>query len=238
MKRVVKQKYHIKSLLDFAEARARPACACARRCSLARRELLCARTRARANPSRLLALAGCATAAAAGKTNIRDVVRPFFTRLSSDAGVCAEYESTFEALYDKLYERAVEKRAEREAALREAEAAAAAEADEAQPLSREERLGPGGLDPVEVFESLPEELQKAYEDKDVDALRAFINGCPTAQARDIMRKMTGSGLWVPQPGEEGTLLREEEDDEEGEEAAEEAAGGAAGGAAAAAEAAR
>jgi cell division cycle protein 37 len=161
------------------------------------------------------------------------VVRPFFTRLSSDAGVCSEYESTFEALYEKLYERAVEKRAEREAALAEAEAVARGEADEAQPLSREERLGPGGLDPVEVFESLPEALQKAYEDKDVDALRAFINGCPTAQARDIMRKMTGSGLWVPQPGEEGTLLREEEDDEEGEEGQQ-----AAGEAAAAAEAAR
>jgi hypothetical protein len=35
MKRVVKQKYHIKSLLDFAEARARPPRVCARACDAA-----------------------------------------------------------------------------------------------------------------------------------------------------------------------------------------------------------
>lgn len=30
-------------------------------------------------------------------------------------------------------------------------------------LSREERLGPGGLDPVEVFKELPEAVRTAYE---------------------------------------------------------------------------
>jgi cell division cycle protein 37 len=156
----------------------------------------------------------------AGKTNIRGVVAPFFSRLASDDRVNAEYESTFEALYAKLLERAVEKRGEREAQLRELQAQAEADAAaEAQPLSREERLGPGGLDPIEVFESLPEPLQVAYEAKDTDALRAFINSVPTAQARDIMRKMTASGLWVPQPGEEGTLLRDEEDEDAGGEEA-------------------
>ena len=142
---------------------------------------------------------GCASRA--GKSNIREVVRPFFSRLANDAPVAAEYESSCEALYSKLLERAAEKRREREAA--EAEA---------QPLSREERLGPGGLDPVEVFEALPEELQKAYEAKDTEALRAFINSVPVAEAKDIMRKMVGSGLWVPEPGGEGTLLRDDDDD--------------------------
>jgi cell division cycle protein 37 len=186
MKRVVKQKYHIKSLLDFAEARA---------CHVV---LLCAR-----------ACAELPAGACAGKVSIREVVRPFFGRLSSDAAICAEYDKTFEELYVKLLDRAAEKRRERDATL-------AAEAD-LEPLSREERLGPGGLDPIEVFESLPEPLQKAYEEKDVDALRAYIEGCPAAEGRDIMRKMAGSGLWVPAPGEEGTLLRDEE--EEGEEGA-------------------
>ena len=133
------------------------------------------------------------------------MVGPFFSRLSSDAHIAAEYDSTFEALHEKLAERAVEKRRERDAML--------AAAQQPQELSREERLGPGGLDPVEVFESLPEPLQQAYEDKDVDALRAYIDSVPVAEAREIMRKMAGSGLWVPEPGEEGTLLRDEPDDE-------------------------
>lgn len=38
-------------------------------------------------------------------------------------------------------------------------------------LSREERLGPGGLDPVEVFESLPPDLQKCFETEDIPMLK-------------------------------------------------------------------
>ena len=142
-------------------------------------------------------------------------MRPFFSRLASDAPVAAEYERSCDALFEKLLERAGEKRRERDAALAE---------EEATPLSREERLGPGGLDPIEVFESLPEALQKAYEEKDTDSLRAFINSVPVAEAKEIMRKMVDSGLWVPEPGGEGSLLRDDaEDEEEGDAAAEAAA---------------
>lgn len=147
-----------------------------------------------------------------GKSNIREVVRPFFSRLANDAAVAAEYESSCDTLYEKLLERAAEKRRERDAA-----------EQELQPVPREERLGPGGLDPVEVFESLPEVLQKAYEDKDTDALRAFINGLPVAEAKEVMRKMVGSGLWVPEPGGEGTLLRDDGEEEEEAEGGEGAA---------------
>ena len=38
-------------------------------------------------------------------------------------------------------------------------------------LSREERLGPGGLDPVEVFGTLPEAMQEAFQSKEVGALQ-------------------------------------------------------------------
>jgi cell division cycle protein 37 len=160
MRRVVKQKYHIKSLLDFAEAH---------------------------------------------KTSPRAVLRPFFGRLA-EARVAAEYDKAFEGLLTALVARAAEKKVE---AAKEAAARAAAEA-ELEPLTREERLGPGGLDPVEVFESLPAPLQAAFEAKDATALRSFIDGCEEGVARDIMRRMVGSGLWVPEPGQEGTLLRDEE----------------------------
>ncbi|PNI51616.1 CDC37 isoform 10, partial [Pan troglodytes] len=40
---------------------------------------------------------------------------------------------------------------------------------------RKKRLGPGGLDPVEVYESLPEELQKCFDVKDVQMLQDAIS---------------------------------------------------------------
>ncbi|NXN70259.1 CDC37 protein, partial [Himantopus himantopus] len=40
---------------------------------------------------------------------------------------------------------------------------------------RQKRLGPGGLDPVEVYESLPAELQKCFDVKDVQMLQDTIS---------------------------------------------------------------
>ena len=42
---------------------------------------------------------------------------------------------------------------------------------EAEEEERANRLGPGGLDPVEVFESLPEELQKCFESQNIELLQ-------------------------------------------------------------------
>ena len=46
-----------------------------------------------------------------------------------------------------------------------------------QELEQEEkakRLGPGGLDPAEVFESLPDSMKKCFEDRDIEALKTVI----------------------------------------------------------------
>ncbi|XP_048338204.1 hsp90 co-chaperone Cdc37-like, partial [Sphaerodactylus townsendi] len=40
---------------------------------------------------------------------------------------------------------------------------------------QQKRLGPGGLDPVEVYESLPPELQKCFDVKDVQMLQDIIS---------------------------------------------------------------
>ena len=42
------------------------------------------------------------------------------------------------------------------------------------PLEKGEQLGPGGLDPAEVFESLPREMQEAFGDRDIDALKRIL----------------------------------------------------------------
>merc|ERR1719201_2361460 len=72
----------------------------------------------------------------------------------------------------KIAQRAVVKKKEE----------AAAEEPEMVELSREERLGPGGLDPVEVLESLPKALGEMTME----------------EAKYHMDRCTKSGLWVAQ----------------------------------------
>ena len=43
--------------------------------------------------------------------------------------------------------------------------------EETVELSKEERMGPGGLDPVDVFETLPEVMKEAFESQDVEQLK-------------------------------------------------------------------
>lgn len=62
---------------------------------------------------------------------------------------------------------------------------------------RRKRLGPGGLDPVEVYESLPEELQKCFDVKDVQMLQDAISKMDPADAKYHMQRCIDSGLWVP-----------------------------------------
>ncbi|MEJ1278242.1 hypothetical protein NN561_009162 [Cricetulus griseus] len=59
------------------------------------------------------------------------------------------------------------------------------------------RLGPGGLDPVEVSESLPEELQKCFDVKDVQMLQDAISKMDPTDAKYHMQRYIDSGLWVP-----------------------------------------
>uniref|UniRef100_A0A8D0L220 Hsp90 co-chaperone Cdc37 n=1 Tax=Sphenodon punctatus TaxID=8508 RepID=A0A8D0L220_SPHPU len=62
---------------------------------------------------------------------------------------------------------------------------------------RQKRLGPGGLDPVEVYESLPPELQKCFDVKDVQLLQDAISTMEPAEAKYYMQRCIDSGLWVP-----------------------------------------
>jgi len=63
-------------------------------------------------------------------------------------------------------------------------------------------LGPGGLDPTEVLNSLPQEMQDAFLEKDTEKLTAAISKLPEAEARKYMDDCVKSGLWVRQPDDE------------------------------------
>merc|ERR1739838_496458 len=72
--------------------------------------------------------------------------------------------------------------------------AAVAEYEEEE---RQKRLGPGGLDPADVFESLPEELQKCFESQDIELLKETMTKLPDEEARYHLDRCVKSGLWVP-----------------------------------------
>ncbi|XP_026217168.1 hsp90 co-chaperone Cdc37 [Anabas testudineus] len=62
---------------------------------------------------------------------------------------------------------------------------------------RQKRMGPGGLDPVEVYESLPAEMQKCFDEKDIQMLQDVISKMDPTEAKAHMKRCIESGLWVP-----------------------------------------
>ena len=148
--------------------------------------------------------------AEASKRSMKDAAPAFFIRMN-DPEVAKEYEKMYEDYVDKLQNRAVEKKKEEEvAAAEEATRTLQIKGEDTalEDVPREERLGPGGLDPVEVFESLPEAMQEAFESGSIDKLREYVNGLPMEDAKRHMKRMVDSGLWVPAAGEDpGLALR-------------------------------
>ena len=82
-------------------------------------------------------------------------------------------------------------RVEGRAKVRIEEAMAKAEEEE-----RQKRLGPGGLDPVEVMESLPDELKECFETRNVAKLQEVLDKLSKEDATYHMKRCVDSGLWV------------------------------------------
>jgi cell division cycle protein 37 len=123
----------------------------------------------------------------------RDVVLPFFSRIE-DPRYRAGFEEAVRDFIVKIQKRAVDKRKEMDA-------------NEPVELSREERLGPGGLDPVEVFETLPESMQEAFEQKDTQMLQVALEAMEPDEAKRHMDACEASGLWVQNnSSEEATVV--------------------------------
>ncbi|XP_051242599.1 hsp90 co-chaperone Cdc37 isoform X1 [Dicentrarchus labrax] len=80
---------------------------------------------------------------------------------------------------------------------------------------RQKRLGPGGLDPVEVYESLPKDLQKSFDEKNIQMLQEAINKLDPEEGKYYLRMCIDSGLWVPD-SEEDKDDDEDEDEEDAE----------------------
>jgi len=118
----------------------------------------------------------------------RSTVNTFFYRMekakeSDDQQYVKGFDEELSAFKDRIRKRAKEK--------------VDKAVEEYEEEEREKRLGPGGLDPVEVFESLPEELQKCFESQDIELLKVTMAKLPDEDARYHLDRCIKSGLWVP-----------------------------------------
>mmetsp|Transcript_387 Transcript_387/g.792 ORF Transcript_387/g.792 Transcript_387/m.792 type:complete len:458 (-) Transcript_387:1384-2757(-) len=126
-----------------------------------------------------------------------NVIVPFFTRLEQKEMYDGFVEGV-EAFIKRIEVRAVEKRKEIDAErAREARERGAAgdDAVDVSSLPREDRLGPGGLDPLEVFESLPESMQEAFESREKEKLQEALLAMPPEEAEYHMKRCIDAGLW-------------------------------------------
>ncbi|CAM9519426.1 unnamed protein product, partial [Phaeothamnion confervicola] len=128
----------------------------------------------------------------------QDVVRPFFRRIQEPEHL-NNFNDAVESFAKRVQDRAVEKRKEMEAEQR----TKTIETEDGVPLSREERLGPAGLDPMEVFETLPLAMQEAFESRDMAKLETALSALPVAEAKYHLKRCADSGLWVPGGGAKG-----------------------------------
>ena len=125
------------------------------------------------------------------KTHPGNVIIPFFKRLEEKVHLMG-FNKGWEAFVQNLIKRAVVKK-------KEIDEEKAKEIEEngvdLHEIPKEERLGPGGLDPIEVFESLPSSLQEAFESRDTDVLKKALTDMPPEEAEMHMKRCVDSGLW-------------------------------------------
>uniref|UniRef100_A0A669BQ04 Hsp90 co-chaperone Cdc37 n=1 Tax=Oreochromis niloticus TaxID=8128 RepID=A0A669BQ04_ORENI len=75
----------------------------------------------------------------------------------------------------------------------------------------QKRLGPGGLDPVEVYESLPKELKRSFDEKNIQMLQEAMSMLDPEEGKYHLQRCIDSGLWVPDS------RGDEDGDEDGDE---------------------
>mmetsp|Transcript_20575 Transcript_20575/g.48491 ORF Transcript_20575/g.48491 Transcript_20575/m.48491 type:complete len:441 (+) Transcript_20575:53-1375(+) len=129
------------------------------------------------------------------KTHPGNAIMPFFNRLEQ-RDFLEGFLSGVKVFIEKIEKRAIVKRREIDAA-REVEQGSRVKKEgvDLSEIPKEERLGPGGLDPLEVIESLPLSMQEAFESRDNDQLRKALMEMDPKDAEYHMKRCVDSGLW-------------------------------------------
>merc|ERR1712154_286876 len=139
-------------------------------------------------------------------------VERFYMKIESDPRMIEGYKVELNKQVAELMERIEVRRVERLAELQ----------DIPDEYDEEEKapLGPGGLDPTEVLNSLPEEMCQAFISQEVDKLREVLAAMDPDEAEYHMRRCVDAGLWV-QPDEPDDGNNQETQDPKEQEAAKE-----------------
>lgn len=127
-----------------------------------------------------------------------NVIHPFFQRMQNKE-LFDGFMVGINDFIKRIEIRAVQKRKEMDQERIEEIREQGANADGATDMSeipREERLGPGGLDPMEVFESLPDSMQEAFEARTKEALESALRAMTPEEAGYHMKRCVDSGLWT------------------------------------------
>ncbi|VDM37872.1 unnamed protein product [Toxocara canis] len=113
-----------------------------------------------------------------------DVVMSFRFR-SADPEYLKSYRAEVEAFKDRLRKRAKDKRD------------AAIEEYEAEEKAKRIAASPGGVDPQEVYDSLPPEMKEAFDSQDVARLQAVAQSMDQEVFCHHLKRCIDSGLWIP-----------------------------------------
>jgi cell division cycle protein 37 len=149
--------------------------------------------------------------ATANNWDPRDALHGFFKRIYDDPNhetYLKGFNMAVDDFMKKLIERAIQKKKAGEASpLAEEEKAKALRQEQLEELEKEGAdktviaddapLGPGGLSPQEVFDSLPEKMQECFASQDIPMLQKVIDEMPQNEAAYHMKRCVDSGLWVP-----------------------------------------
>lgn len=115
--------------------------------------------------------------------DVRSCISSFFQRIqTADQHYVDAFNDEIEAFKKRVRERA---EVRRQMALQQIEEE-----------EKKQRLGPGGLDPLDVIETLPAELRECFETKDIDKLKEVIAKMDEKDAQYHMKRCVDSGLWV------------------------------------------
>merc|ERR1712228_976007 len=129
-------------------------------------------------------------------------VGKFFSKIASDPKLIESYKAELNKQVKELMERIEVRRVERLAEL--LDIPDEYEEDEKAPV------GPGGLDPTEVLNSLPKDMQSAFIEQDVPALKEALMKLTESEAEYRMKRCIDSGLWT-QPEEQDEEVDKQEE---------------------------
>lgn len=116
--------------------------------------------------------------------DVRGCISSFFTRIqTADKQYADAFNDEIEAFKSRIRERA---KVRVEMAMKQVEEE-----------ERQKRLGPGGLDPLKVLETLPGPLKECFETQDINKLQEVISEMDEKDARYHLKRCIDSGLWVP-----------------------------------------